>query len=177
MLQWTESPVSVRVLASVLIWVAMARWTESPVSVIVLWMLASVRIWAVLARPPGVQSYKCQSDSSLFLQQRGIMRWEIMYLDNLSINSPSIYRYSRYIYNVYNHICPGDLSTSMWVSRDDFNFQPYYSHSRWRIYMSRKISLANFCTVANISGEFAKALKMTFLGLKTIYIFIIHTKE
>ena len=68
------------------------------------------------------------------------------------------------------HTCPGDLSTSMWVSRDDFNFQPYYSHSRWRIYMSRKISLANFCTVANISGEFAKALKMTFLGLKTIYI-------
>ena len=93
MLRWTESPVTVRVLASVLIRVPMARWTESPVSVIVLWMLASVRIWAAMARPPGVQSYKCQSDSSLFLQQRGIMRWEIVYLDNLSIISPSIYRY------------------------------------------------------------------------------------
>ena len=103
MAQWTESPVSVRVFASVRIWVAMARWTESPVSVIVLWMLASVRIWAAMARPPGVQSYKCQSDSSLFLQQRGIMRWEIVYLDNLSITSPSIYRYL-HILDIYKYL-------------------------------------------------------------------------
>ena len=81
------------------------------------------------------------------------------------------------IYSIWYHTCPGDLSTSMWVSRDNSYFPHHYSHSRWRIYMSRKISLANFCTVAKISGEFAKALKMTFLGLKTIYIFIIHTKE
>ena len=40
-----------------------------------------------------------------------------------------------------------------------------------------KLSPGNFCTFAKISGEFAKELKMTFLGLKTIYIFIIHTKE
>ena len=39
------------------------------------------------------------------------------------------------------------------------------------------LSLGNFCTIAKISGEFAKALKMTFFSLKTIYIFIIHTKE
>jgi len=43
--------------------------------------------------------------------------------------------------------------------------------------MSQKFSPGKFCTFAKISGEFAKALKMTFFGLKTIYIFIIHTKE
>ena len=75
------------------------------------------------------------------------------------------------------HTCPGDLSTSMWVPRDDCIFSQHYSHIWWRIGVSRKFSPGNFCTFAKISGEFAKALKMTFFGLKTIYNFIIHTKE
>ena len=75
------------------------------------------------------------------------------------------------------HTMPGDLSTSMWVIRDNSTFPQYYSHVWWRIGVSRKLSPGNFCTIAKISGEFAKALKMKFFGLKTIYIFIIHTKE
>ena len=75
------------------------------------------------------------------------------------------------------HTCPGDLSTSMWVPRDNSTFPQHYSHVWWRIGVSRKFSPGNYCTVGKISGEFTKALKMTFLGLKTIYIFIIHTKE
>ena len=75
------------------------------------------------------------------------------------------------------HTMPGDLSTSMWVITDNSTFPQYYSHVWWRIGVSRKFSPGNFCTFAKISGEFAKALKMTFFGLKTICIFIIHTKE
>ena len=78
---------------------------------------------------------------------------------------------------VYIHTCPGDLSTSMWVCRDNSTFPHHYSHAWWRIGVSRKFSPGIFCTFAKISGEFAKALKMTFFGLKTICIFIIHTKE
>ena len=76
-----------------------------------------------------------------------------------------------------DHTCPGDLSTSMWVCRDNSTFPQHYSHVWWRIGVSQKFSPGNFCTFAKISGEFAKALKMTFFGLKTIYNFIIHTKE
>ena len=75
------------------------------------------------------------------------------------------------------HTMPGELSTSMWVILDNSTFPKHYSHFWWRIGVSRKLSLGNYCTVGKISGEFTKALKMTFLGLKTIYIFIIHTKE
>ena len=75
------------------------------------------------------------------------------------------------------HTMPGDLSTSMLVIRDNSTFPQYYSHVWWRIGVSRKLSPGNFCTIAKISGEFAKALRATFLGLKTTYIFIIHTKE
>ena len=62
---------------------------------------------------------------------------------------------------------PGDLSTSMWVIRDNSTFPQYYSHVWWRIGVSRKLLPGNFCTIAKISGEFAKALKMTFLGFTT----------
>ena len=75
------------------------------------------------------------------------------------------------------HTCPGDLSTSRWVLRDNSTFPLHYSHVWWRIGVSRKLSPGNYCTVGKIPGEFPKALKMTFLGLKTIYIFIIHKKE
>ena len=75
------------------------------------------------------------------------------------------------------HTCPGDLSTSRWVFRDNSTFPHHYSHVWWRIWVSQKLSLANYCTVSKIPGEFKKALKMTFLGLKTNCIFIIHTKE
>ena len=74
------------------------------------------------------------------------------------------------------HITP-DLSTSMWVPRDNSTFPQHNSHVWWRIGVSRKFSPGNYCTVGKISGEFTKALKKTFLGLKTFYIFIIHTKE
>ena len=60
--------------------------------------------------------------------------------------------------------------TSMWGITDNSTFPQCYSHVWWRICVSQKLSLGNFCTIAKISGEFAKALKMTFLGLKTIYI-------
>ena len=75
------------------------------------------------------------------------------------------------------HTCPGDLSTTMWVPRNDSTFPQHYSHVWWRIRVSQKFSPGNFCTFAKISGEFAKALKMTFFGLQTISSFIIHTKE
>ena len=75
------------------------------------------------------------------------------------------------------HTCPGDLSTLMWVCSDNSTFPEYYSHVWWRIGVSRKLLPGNFCTFAKISGKFAKALKMTFLSLKIIHIFIIHTKE
>ena len=75
------------------------------------------------------------------------------------------------------HTCPGDLSTSMWVSTDNSTFPQHYSHVWWRIRVPQKFSPGNFCTFAKISGEFAKALKMTFFGLQTISSFIIHTKE
>ena len=62
------------------------------------------------------------------------------------------------------HTCPGDLSTLMWVCSDNSTFPEYYSHVWWRIGVSRKLLPGNFCTFAKISGKFAKALKMTFLG-------------
>ena len=77
----------------------------------------------------------------------------------------------------YDHTCPGGLSTSMWVIIDNSTFPQYHSHVWWRIGVSRILSPGNFCTIAKISGEFAKALKVTFFGSKRIYIFIIHTKE
>ena len=70
-----------------------------------------------------------------------------------------------------------DPSTSVWMIRDNSTFPQYYSNVWWRIRVSWKLSPGNFCTIAKISGEFAKALKMTFLGLKTIYICIIYTEE
>ena len=75
------------------------------------------------------------------------------------------------------HTCPGDLSTSIWVSRDNSYFPHYYSHSRWRIYMPRKISFANYCTVAKISGEFANMGKWNKWSPIFMPNQIIHTGE
>ena len=75
---------------------------------------------------------------------------------------------------IYNITHP-DNTTEHFTQYSNFNrlgstFPKYYSHVWWRIGVSRKLSPGNFCTFAKISGEFAKALKITFLGLKTIYI-------
>ena len=71
--------------------------------------------------------------------------------------------YSRRRY-LCSHTCPGDLSTSMWVSTNNSTFPQHYSHVWWRIRVSQKFSPGKFCTFAKISGEFAKALKMNFFG-------------
>ena len=62
-----------------------------------------------------------------------------------------------------NHTMPGDLSTSMWVITDNSTFPQYYSHVWWRIGVSRKLSLGNYCTVGKILGEFAKKTKWSVL--------------
>ena len=63
----------------------------------------------------------------------------------------------------WDHTCPGDLPTSRWVFRDNSTFPQHYSHVWWRIGVSRKLSLGNYCTVGKISGEFAKKTKWSVL--------------
>ena len=64
-----------------------------------------------------------------------------------------------------HYTCPGNISTSMWVSIEHSNSQPYYSHCRWRI-----------CIVCkNIRGG-CKSIEICIFGIGNNFS-IIHTKE